>query len=113
MATYQRHVVGQYRLGEALQSECANLFGGDTSFEFGVDPLAEQNLAVLGLGTKTGGNIAYRTDRGITGAFGKADLAERRVTLCDAGAKPPIAAALAPDGIGEPAASRIATAILT
>jgi hypothetical protein len=32
-------------------------------------------LPVLGFGTKPGGEVAYRADRGVTGAFGKADLA--------------------------------------
>ena len=31
LATCERHVVGHYRLGEALESECANLFGCDAS----------------------------------------------------------------------------------
>jgi hypothetical protein len=55
-------------------------------------------LAVLGLSTKPGGNIAHRADRRIAGAFGKPDLAERRVTLGDTGAKPQIAATFAPAG---------------
>src|SRR6516162_2060128 len=58
----------------------------------------EQNLAVLGLSTKTGGNIAHRADCGIAGAFGKPDLAERRITLGDTGPKPRIAATFAPGG---------------
>jgi hypothetical protein len=49
----ERYVVGQYRLGEALQSERANLFGYDASLQCDIDALAEQNLPVLGLGTKT------------------------------------------------------------
>ena len=69
MGTYGRHVVGRYWLGEALQSECANLFGCDASFESRVDALTEQNLAVFGFSTKTGGDIAYCTNRRIAGAL--------------------------------------------
>ena len=58
----------------------------------------EENLAVLGLSTKTGGNIAQRADCGIAGAFGKPDLAQGRVTLGDTGAKSQIAATFAPGG---------------
>jgi len=36
---------------------------------------ADQDLAVLGLSTKPGGEIAHRTDRGVAGAVGKTDLA--------------------------------------
>ena len=32
LTTDKRHVVGNYRLGESLQRERANLFGCDTSF---------------------------------------------------------------------------------
>ena len=87
MTTCERHVVSHYRLGEALEGERADLFGCDASPERDIDALTEQNLAVRGLGTKTGGDIAHRADRGITGAFGKPDLAERRVSLRDTGAK--------------------------
>ena len=31
LTTYERHVEGHYRLGEALEGECANLFGCDSS----------------------------------------------------------------------------------
>ena len=31
LSTYKRHVVGHYGLGEALEGECANLFGYDAS----------------------------------------------------------------------------------
>ena len=53
---------------------------------------------ILGLGTKTGGNIAHGADSGIAGAFGEPDLAQRRVALGDTGPKPQIAATFAPGG---------------
>ena len=31
LTTYERHVEGHYRLGEALEGECTNLFGCDAS----------------------------------------------------------------------------------
>jgi len=40
-------------------------------------------LAVLGLRTKTSGDIAHRADRRIAGALGEPDLAQRRVALCE------------------------------
>jgi hypothetical protein len=75
LTTYKRHVVGHYGLGKALEGECANLFGCDASLQRDIDALTEQNLAILGLGTKTGGDIAHCTDRGLSGALGEPDLA--------------------------------------
>ena len=46
----ERHVVGYYRLGEALEGERAHLFGCNACLERDIDKLTEQNLAVLGLG---------------------------------------------------------------
>ena len=37
------------------------------------DMAADQDLAVLGLSTKPGGEVAYRTNGSVTGAVGKAD----------------------------------------
>ena len=56
------------------------------------DAAADQDLAILGLGTKPRGEIAYRTDRGVARAFGKADLAEGRVALRDTRTKTKLAA---------------------
>ena len=69
LTTYERHVEGYHRLGNPLQRECAHLFCCDISCERGVDALTEQNLTVLGLSTKTGGDIAHCTDRGVAGAL--------------------------------------------
>jgi hypothetical protein len=70
----ERHVVGHHRLGEALKGERANLLGGNAPFEGDVDALTEQNLAVLGLSAKTGGDIAHCADRCVAGALGESDL---------------------------------------
>lgn len=70
-----RHVVGDDRLGQALQCKRADLFGGDTSFQRDIDTLAEQDLAVRGLGTETSGDIANRTDCSVPGALGRPQLA--------------------------------------
>ena len=90
MAHCELHIVGHDRLGEALEGERANLFRGDASLQRDIDALTEQNLAVLGLGTETGGDIAHGPDRRVARALGEPDLAERRVTLGDTGAKPQI-----------------------
>ena len=87
LTTYKRHVVGHYRLGEALEDERANLFGCDISLLCDIDALTEQNLAVLRLSTKTGGDIAHGADRRIAGALGEPNLAQRRISLRDTGAK--------------------------
>src|SRR4029077_20613763 len=62
------------------------------------DATADQDLPVLGLGAKPGGKVADRPDRGVAGAFGKADLAQGRVALRDAGAKAKLMAVAAPVG---------------
>src|SRR5262245_13858692 len=96
LTTYERHIVGDHRLSEALEGERANLFGCDASPQRDIDALAEQNLAVLGLSAEPGGDIAHRPDRGIAGAVRKTDLAERRIALGDARAKAQLAATFAP-----------------
>ena len=57
---------------------------------------ADQDLAVLGLGAQPRGEIAYRADRGIAGAFGKADLTQGRIALRDASAETKFAAVATP-----------------
>src|SRR5215472_12961185 len=57
---------------------------------------ANQDLPVLRFSTKPGGEVAYCADRGVAGAFGKADLAQGRVALCDAGAETKFAAVATP-----------------
>ena len=58
------------------------------------DATADQDLPILGLSTKPGGEIADRADRGVAGAFGKADLAKGRVALRDASAETKFTAVL-------------------
>ena len=94
----ERHIVGHDRLGEALEGERANLFGGDASLQRDIDALTEQNLTVFGLSAKTGGDIAHGADRGVARAFGEPDLAQRRIALCDTGAKAQITTTLTPVG---------------
>ena len=71
MGGHERHVVGHYRLGETLEGKRAKLFGGDSSPERYVDPLAEQYLAVLSLSTEPSRDIAHRADRGVARSFAK------------------------------------------
>jgi len=56
------------------------------------DAAADQDLPILGLSTKPGGEVAYRADRGVAGAFGKADLTQGRIALRDASAETKFAA---------------------
>src|SRR5215831_1194721 len=98
LAGRERHVVGHYRLGETLEGKRAKLFGGDASLERYIDPLAEQYLAVLSLSTEPSRHIAYRADCGVAGALGKPDLAQRRISLCDPGAKAQFTTPFSPIG---------------
>src|SRR6516164_5243362 len=77
---------------------------GDDFFErYGIldrdgHSLSDKDLPILGLSAKTRGEIAHGADRGIAGAFRKADLTERRVTLGDPSTKPEQSATSAPAG---------------
>src|SRR5262249_58393356 len=96
LAGRERHVVGHDWLGETLQGERANLFSRYASFERHVDPLTEQNLAVLGLAAEPCRHIAHGSNRSVAGALGKSDLAQGRVTLGNASTKAQLATSLAP-----------------
>src|SRR5262249_8333201 len=87
---------GNDRLGETLQDNHANLFSRYASFERHVDALTEQNLAVPGLAAEPRRDIAHGAYRGVSGALGKSDLAQGRVTLGDASAKSQLATSLVP-----------------
>src|SRR5215207_5749224 len=56
------------------------------------NPAADQYLPVLGLGAEPGREVAYGPNRRVARAVRKADLTERRETLCDANAKTEFAA---------------------
>src|SRR4029077_12612997 len=62
----------------------------------GQDTLAYQDLAGLGLGTETGGEVCDRADGGIVEATLEADLAKRGVALGDADTKSQLMTVLAP-----------------
>ena len=113
LIAYDRHVVGHYRLGQPFQRERADFFERYGLLDRDGHSLSDKDLTVLGLCAKTRGEIAHGADRRIAGAFRKADLTERRVTLGDPSTKPEQSATSAPAGDQVPAASRIATAILT
>src|SRR5437763_6662263 len=57
---------------------------------------ADQDLAVLRFGTKPGGEVADRANRGVAGAFRKTDLTQGRETLRDAHTKTKFAPVTAP-----------------
>ena len=86
----ERHVVGHYRLGQPFQRERSDFFERYGILDRDGHSLSDKDLPILGLSAKTRGEIAHGADRGIAGPFGKPDLAERRVTLGDTGAKPQI-----------------------
>src|SRR5262249_35643201 len=68
--------------------------------------LSDKDLSILGFSAKPRGEIAHSADRGIAGAFRKADLAEGRVTLGDAIAEPEQPAA--PTPVSDQLARRLA-----
>jgi hypothetical protein len=95
---HERHVVGHYRLGQPFQRERADFFERYGLLDRDGHSLPDKDLTVLGLSAKTRGEIAHGADRCIAGAFRKADLTERRVTLGDPSTKPEQSATSAPAG---------------
>ena len=81
MIPSERNVVGHDRVGKALEGERANLFGYDASLERDIDPLTEQNLAVLGLSTKTGGDIAWKAQEQLCRRYRKLARAGKPPTV--------------------------------
>src|SRR5262249_54116176 len=77
------HVVNLDRLGEPLQLDIADLLQREQGLDGTCHPLADQDLAVLGLVAETRGDIAHRPDRGVIDPLGKADLAQGGVALRD------------------------------
>ena len=98
LTTCEGHVVGHHRLCQPFQSKFADFFKRRRRFDCDSYPLSNKDLPVRGLGAEPGRNIAHCADRGVAGAFGKADLAERRIALRDTGAKAQITTTLAPVG---------------
>ncbi|MGA8195219.1 MAG: hypothetical protein WB902_17810, partial [Acetobacteraceae bacterium] len=80
------HVVGHYRLGQPFESQLANFFEWRYRFHTDGDPLGDEDLPILSLGAEPGSEIAYGANRRVSGAIGKADLAERCIALRDADA---------------------------
>src|SRR5256885_13967853 len=70
----ERHVVGHYRLGEPFEGERADFFERCRPFDCDGDTLSDEDLPVLGLSAKPGGEIAHGADCGIAGAVSKTDL---------------------------------------
>src|SRR5215472_8635053 len=84
------------RTAKTPQLQVSEILQPRYCFDRASDTAADQDLPVLRLGAQPCGEVAYRADRGVAGAFGKADLAQGRVALCDAGAKAKFAAVAAP-----------------
>src|SRR5262245_55304995 len=98
LAGRERHVVRNDWLGETLQGKRANLFSRHASFERHVDALIDQYLAVLGLAAEPCRDIAHGSNRSVSGALRKSDLAQGRVTLGNASTKAQLATSLAQCG---------------
>ena len=81
-------VVGRDRAGDALELELAGRLHVDHVLDGRVGPLAEQDLAGLGLGAQAGGEDDGVADRGVVIAAFEADPAERRVAGRDPTARP-------------------------
>src|SRR5215469_1180182 len=75
------------RPAETFQLQVSEVLEPRDRFDRASDAAADQDLPVLGRGAKPGGEVAHRADRGVAGAFGKADLPQGRIALRDAGAK--------------------------
>ena len=96
LAGRERHVEGRDRLAETFQSQATEVFKWDRFLDRGRDAATDQYLPVLGLSTKPGGEVGYRTDGGVTRAIGKPDLAEGRVALRDTRAETKLGAVATP-----------------
>src|SRR5262249_54169663 len=84
------------RTAKTPQLQVSEILQPRYRFDGASDAAADQDLPVLRLSTQPCGEVAYRADRGVAGAFGKADLAQGGVTLCDAGTETKFAAVAAP-----------------
>src|SRR6516162_5293265 len=84
------------RTAKTPQLQVSEILQPRYRFDRASDAAADQDLPVLRLSTQPGGEVAHRADRGVAGAFGKADLTQGGVTLCDAGTKTKFAAIAAP-----------------
>src|SRR3954447_12007012 len=84
------------RTTKSLQLKVSEILQSRNRFDGASDAAADQDLPVLRLSTQPCSEVAYRPDRGVTGAFRKPDLAQRGVALRDADAKPKFTAVAAP-----------------
>src|SRR6516225_7917371 len=71
-----RDVECRDRTAKTSQLQVSEVFEPSDRFDRFSDAAADQDLPVLRLGTKSGGEVAHRADRGVAGAIGKADVAQ-------------------------------------
>jgi hypothetical protein len=90
------------RTAKTPQFQVSEVFEPCYRFDRFSDAAADQDLPVLGLSTKPGGEVAYRAGRGVAGVFGKPDLAQSRVALCDTRAETQFGAKPTPPDIYQP-----------
>ena len=62
----ERHVVGHYRLGQPFERKLADFFERCCRFHTDGDPLGDEDLPILSLGTEPGGEIAYQTRESVS-----------------------------------------------
>src|SRR5262249_37076567 len=82
-----RHIECRDRPAETLPLQVSEVFELPDPFDRASDAAADQDLPILGRGTEPGGEVAYGADRGVAGAFRKADLPEGCVALRNADAE--------------------------
>src|SRR6516162_9110430 len=85
------------RTAKTPQLQVSEILQPRYRFDPASDAAADQDLPVLRLSTQPCGEITYRADRGVAGAFGKPDLAQCGVTLCDTRAETKFAAMATPN----------------
>ena len=81
------HFVGIDRPIEALQAQLTNVRRSHRMFDFAEYPLADHDLAGLGLAAQPGGEIYDAADRGVFAAMLETDLTQGRVPASDTDAK--------------------------
>src|SRR5215469_3938900 len=83
----RRDVECRDRTAKTLQLKVSEILQPRYRFDGASDTAADQDLPILRLGAKPGGEVAHRADGGVAGTVGKADLPQGGVTLRDTDAE--------------------------
>src|SRR5262249_20094872 len=89
-------VVRHYRAANALERKLADRLDRYGLLDGLPNARANENLSWLGFFAKPGGDIGYRSDRGIVVATLKSNRAQRRKTMCYADPEAKVMAKIAP-----------------